>query len=1053
MNLAKMADYKVLIITRSPKDPVLQVLRNKRSKILEEELELKPLSKKDIEEFTDNLLSSRSNLQKISKEDLKIWAGRVSRISNGFPMWATLAVFLIGAGKSINDLPEDEHGLAQLYIEEILEHVPRELNGDARAFKEFLELISLFQPFYFETDRELRDFIAGRINLTEQRYLNDLFKNLIDRKFLKKRGRLVEIKPDVIRDHIIYEWLGKDKRNAEDLVSCILQANNFPHLNTVLRQLGRLELAYKLKGEKFSVLDPIISELKKNAQNGTLLNQYSVLNMASEFCFSRPSDIVELSKILRMSVRDNEKVEYPLWGEFELSHKDLVLKLPWEVYNAGRYSLNNEEQENIFNELIELAKYEHLHNKHEINDGKRAAKLLQRLLPGGQNQFGAYDKIAYKWIEKKLTQLNSIKDNELYVFAELTKVLLQIERDDFSPDDRVINIKMYLVLPDSEADKIRTSLRLKLWSIFEEENIEPDKRKTIWNLLAESHSQANRALTPRGCNIDQSAIKHWEDELKDNLKRVLKMLQDMQVPTVELNMMKKIWDWTFAENDELKNLAHECEVAMNSNKEALILNQLFNYNLFHEKSEISKNISQNLDSKEKIFEFFSRAYDFVGDIGQYWYGVSEVAYNLGKDYFNTKYIEQYLNEVLGNENLNNSQLYVACEIVGAQTKIVRENSPEKLPELFFKYYCPIRNEEAKRIFLDSMYNSPRPVNRGLLIDKDLDIILRIIQEKNYPNTALTTLFHVSGYMFYIDFDKVKRLIDSLWEKIGSIDTTGYYIALVQGIWYRTIFSKTFTFEFPRDFFKWLVGLLNQIPDLDKIDNLFMNKPLEIKKKTGEKLDVCWLYSFVKERVEKIENGILKNGKHLPIHSTIFNFIRPILNAEELDDTITASFKGLLQFYNHGSMLKFSLPDILANLDPSGIILPDLIVKKLKECNFQNQEDVTNNEGLDLIRYAAYYQINSAPWRTIAIETCKLIHELDSDQRKKIYSALLNKHFSFSSCMGMDEFSALYLDAVKRAQKDMENEKEEVLKELMKYRLQIAKIELKSEQQRKEEMEL
>jgi len=253
MNLSKLADCKVLIITRSPKDPVLQLLRNKRSKILEEELELKQLSKKDIEEFTDNLLSSRDKLQKIPKEDLKIWAKRIGRISNGFPMWATLAVSLIDEGKSTNDLPDDKYGLAQLYIEEILKYVPPELNDNKQAFKVFLELISLFQPFYFETDQELRDFIAGRINLTEQRYLNELFMNLIDRKFLKKRGRLVEIKPDVIRDHILYEWLGKDKRNAEELVSSILKAKNFPHLNTVLRQLGRLELSYKFKNTEFSV--------------------------------------------------------------------------------------------------------------------------------------------------------------------------------------------------------------------------------------------------------------------------------------------------------------------------------------------------------------------------------------------------------------------------------------------------------------------------------------------------------------------------------------------------------------------------------------------------------------------------------------------------------------------------------------------------------------------------------------------------------------------------------------------------------------------------------
>jgi hypothetical protein len=105
----------------------------------------------------------------------------------------------------------------------------------------------------------------------------------------------------------------------------------------------------------------------------------------------------------------------------------------------------------------------------------------------------------------------------------------------------------------------------------------------------------------------------------------------------------------------------------------------------------------------------------------------------------------------------------------------------------------------------------------------------------------------------------------------------------------------------------------------------------------------------------------------------------------------------------------------------------------------------------LIRYAAYYQINSASWRAIAIEASKLVQELDRDKRKRIYSALLTKHFS--SWAGIeDEISAYYLNAVKRAQKDMDDEDEEILKDLMRYRLQIAETDLKNDQQRKEEME-
>lgn len=288
------------------------------------------------------------------------------------------------------------------------------------------------------------------------------------------------------------------------------------------------------------------------------------------------------------------------------------------------------------------------------------------------------------------------------------------------------------------------------------------------------------------------------------------------------------------------------------------------------------------------------------------------------------------------------------------------------------------------------------------------------------------------------------------KKTGNLDTADYYSALVRGVIYRNKFSRDFALEFPRDFFKWLFGLLNQVADWDQIKKLFKIELLEIQKKTGEKLDICWFYSFIKERVGKIENGTLKNGKYFAYNEAIYNHIKPISNLEELTEVMTASLKGLLRFYNHESMLSLRLPVILTHIDPDGIILPDLIVKKLKKCRLQQQEDPANNGCFLLIRYAAYYPVNSIPWRTIAIGACNLIKELDRDQKEKVYSALLNKNFS--SCAGYeDEISARYLNAVKETQKDLEDENEEILKDLMHYRLRIAEIELKNYRQKKEEM--
>jgi len=1060
ISLAKMSNWKVLVVTRSPKDPVLNVLRNPRSKILETEMVLAPLSGNDIEEVAYNLLSKCEELKNVREDDLRNWAKIIGKISNGFPIWATVAVFLMEKGKSINDLPNDDYRLATLYVDEILKYVPLELNGDKLAFREFLQLLSLFQPINTETDRDLLDYIAQRINLRRNEYIHKLFSNLIDRNVCKKRGRLVEIKPDVIRDHVIYDWLGKNKNNAEALVNSILEEEKFPQPQKVFRQLGRLELSYKLRQEDYSVLEPIVSELKKRAKNGNLLNQYSILKLASEFCFSRPLALVEISQILRSNFRPIEKIKDRLWGEVELSHIDLVLKLPWEIYNIGRYSLNHEEQVKVFLELIELAKYEYQNINSEKqylkNDGKRALVLLQRLLPGGKEQFRPFDKIANSWLEKKLEEFNNIDDAELHIFEGLATIILAIDRTDFFSEGLKINIRKYLIPPKSNAGKMWQSLRIKLWEIVEERKMGSNKRKIVWRILKETHRQANIASDPRESRkTNQLHVIYWENELKDDLERVKKILQEEKASLSEIVEMRRIWDWhlRFDKRNILKKLAVECEDIMNSSTEFSNFRKLYFDNDFQKKREISKKIALDFDSKEKIFKFVSKVYDFVGE-DRYRDGIREVAYFLGQDFLTKDYIRQYVSEVFNNEHSHKMHVYTASRIFASEIDRVRENEPNNLFDKFFEYYSIMRDEQAKQIFLNSLYPRPCPGTQGLLIDQDMDILSKIVRTKCYPDMAIDTLFFVLGYMFYINFDEDKRIIDSLWSGIKSNDAAKYYSSLVEGVWYQVFFSgrEEFAFEFPGSFFKWLIGQLNLVPDLDEIGNLFRHELLEIQKKTGEELDVCWFYSFLQERVNKIEKSILKDGKFISSHNEIINCVKEIRDANEVTEAILDSFRKLLEFNSHKSLLGYFLPEILNKLDPRGIVLPGLIVEKIRNHEFEWERDKTDKTGYEWIRYAGYYQINSTSWRIIAIEACKLANELDEEQKKSVYSALLKKGVCFwSGTPG--EVPSYLVHAVNEAKKDLENETDELLKGFMNFRLEVAEEELNREKQRIEEEEI
>ncbi len=1045
----RLNNWKIVVVVRSSNDPILAPLKKPKLKLLAKEIKLEALQKGNSESMTYSLLKKSPIFKETKDGDLKEWSKRISNLCNHYPVWITISISLLEKGKNLNDLPADEYSLAMMYLEEILIHVPNELNGDVIRYKEFIQWIALFQPINREKDNSVIAFIYEDLALSRQSYIDSLFDNLLKRNFAFQRGRLIEIKPDVIRDYVLHDWLVKNQKNSIELVRRILSNNKFPESKRALKQLGILEVSYKLKGENFSVLSPVINELCGKAQNGNLIAQHNVLEIASEVCIARPTDFVRLSKILRNNFKENKLIKHEL-GEFEITHKDLILNLPWELYKIGKYAYNNDEIKTVFEELLEIARYEALNIKKKEsyleNDGKRALHLVSRLIIGEIEQVSTYEDVAYNWLIHKLEKLKNELEKDTGILSAISKTILQIERRDSYFSDGTFIFRTYQIHPNLSSAKRRSCLRSKLWEIVSSADTSVQTRIFLWKLLVVSHQSVNVASDP--WNRKDSKYKvEWEKEIEDDLEKVLDFLKSRKIALEEGRFLHEIWSWHFRfdKRQHLKDISDECEKLFLENEEIRDFNQLFTYERHKNKKDISKEIAHKILNKDEftIEKFVNDSFEFAGK-DKFWYGAAGVAHFLGESYQASDKVQDFVKDVLNKSNdKTDEQLSFAFEILAVEVKRIREELPDKLKEFILKVAESLANNDLVKRWYCSLYTAPHPEISGLLIEQDFDVLEEFYNRDYLDQSSLSNLMYTFGYMFDVNFKRVQENIAKIWCIISARHTAKCFNDILKGISYRSIFKV----DCIPDLFNWILEQLKNVVFLEDLGEDLEYDFSELKKKSKSSISIKWYTDFLNERVSKYGGTEGQNEKLRSRNFQIVKFVDKVKREEKADPQIIECLKELLQINFHKSILGFELPEIIKNLDPEGFILPDLILEKIENREFRWEKP----KGYEWTRYAGQYQINSPAWREIAKKACEYANGLEHKEKVEIYSSLLPSGIiSWEGPYG--EFNPRWQQEIQIAKEDSCKEQDPDLKKFFEWRLKVAQDDFDREKLRFEEDE-
>ncbi|MEW6742178.1 MAG: ATP-binding protein [Planctomycetota bacterium] len=505
----RTAAWKVAVAVRSPKDPVLRFLFGPKLKARVRELLIHALPTEAAEGMCRDLLAT-SGLSTRAEA----WRNEAAReLANRFsqhPVWLALAVHLLEAHGDVSRLPQSAADLASLYVDEI---VGSQKDAPRDQILALLRWVALIGTVNREDEAALRLLCDGT-GIGNETVVRMLLARLVERRALVQRGardRLVEVKPDVVRDHLLLSWLVVDvgygehrllpSADAKTLVAtvrdAVLRGNISALGRAILTALARTELLLRLSEQPVDLLMPFFAGIVQALPDVSAGCRLVITEVLSEVATIRPSDTVTLSRALRTCIVASETTQ-GIFGTREVGQDDVVLTLAWPLYHAAMGAQTPREAEQVLEELCTVAVAEAeiatRRSSRQPNDGRRAAQLVGQAIHGGPQFWGDFEDAVKKLGERLLAQVAQHPPTlgQQAAMKALLEPALAAERRQMWSEGYTVQIQTHVVVEGHPAWTTRQLLLTRVRNILADASVPLDTRVVLWRLLAEAHRSANR---------------------------------------------------------------------------------------------------------------------------------------------------------------------------------------------------------------------------------------------------------------------------------------------------------------------------------------------------------------------------------------------------------------------------------------------------------------------------------------------------------------------------------------------------------------------------------
>lgn len=1049
------SQWKIVISVRLQNSQMIEALSSKKEEQLREKLELKRLSEGDLTLVAENLLSASPVAQSIGTR-MKEISTAVGKASQGFPIWTVVAARLIQDKGSFADLPKDQWDIAKAHVTQAVASIPT-LVCDSKQVNAVLHWIALLGEIHTE-DQKMIDFLKSEIGATEDHKVIEILNALADRRVLQEIGRLRQIKPDVIRDHILLSLLVSERTGnaaasaySKDLCKRILEENSpIPHLDHIISSLNHVELLQKLNGQPVELLTPIISALREFAIKGTSVQQYSALELTKKFAYSRPRELLEICRSIRLTPTQPSEISDSLWGRRTIEHKAALLELPWAILEAARYALEKDERVIIIEELLHLAEFERKQSKAnpiQPNDGKRAYQVLEKIIFNGPGFYVRFDQEAEKvankvietWIKGK-----AVTPEEGYAVRCLLNPLISIERENTRFEKGTIYINRYLLNPDHPISQIRTRILESLWGLLTKTTHE-QARLVVLDLLQDNHRDTHngtaRAKSRQGAEI-------YEKEALNDLSRIQGFLTETWVTGTELRQARQFWNWhlSYDAREKYKSLAEQCEQKYLSRPNSRLFNRVFEYSYQRESdatnaaNELTQQITKDPTGK-LIEQMLSEALEFAGG-DRFWHGASLVASELGKIILSSPAVSTFTWSNIGSAN-QNSRMFAAAILSEHLRSLRQENKATEQNEILQKAKAVVGKEGLYTLILDFYFRARFGLTGGLnTIDQ---AFFRSHLDDLLLQKDRAELIEIASRFLPLGWEPVKTDIEKCLRGLRVEALSRAVSTSIDSIHMQLNFHKDISVN--RENAKWIFDLLIPLPKIDECGSKVEWDLQQISQRSSFKYSISEFALFLEERIRLTLASPESEEKFQILPSEImFKFFQFVDTATKTQDSrieVEQVIRRLLDLNDKPYPVGYYLPEWIASLDPIGEMVPDLVLEKLEEAKKINDIELVRSWA----RYAGEYHETTPQWRKIALSVSEFASKISDPKEKNglLWSVSYKEMESWSGTYG--EFHPRWQEAVEREQKRVKEETDDNLRQFFELKLQAAKSDLEREKLR------
>jgi len=1085
--------WKVAIAVRSPNDPVLQYFQHPHIEQIMEKLELKALKKIAAVDFCRELLECGS--LEANTADWKTKAAtRIAELFE-YPIWIAIAVKVLEKSGDLNKMPQEIKGLVSVYLKEIL--TLKQSIFSEQKILELLRWTALLDTVNRE-DTTLMRFIEKKVDFKNSTELQRYFNDLINRNVISTRGarnRLLKIKPDVLADHILQEWLiysghcGNpnleissdeakeiivevgtmlDSKDSEETLS--FQTPSI--LKLLLRGIAKFELIQKSLNKRINLLESLLVDWYERIPKMNARRKLIYLNILDQISFVHVSEVLRLLNAVLNSESASETIS-TIFGNRSITHDDVILALCGVLDNIAPYAQNIIDQKKIISLLCNLIiKQCHDNSTSRLlglaNDEKRVKAVLSRIIKGGIEFRRNFDEPAYEkaneMLENIRSQGNISEEHQVYIDA-LVKPLLSLRQGSTFLEGRNIKIQTWFITPDNSKWEIRNSLRRIIKEILTNRKLQPTESEIFWNLLAYAHEEINQALLElsRYPSADSSYYKIFRTVIAEDLQWVVNLLESYTLDIQELTAARKIWDWhyQFKKYDEITPIAAQCERLFKQNKlfpnYAPLLRWDDDISLSWQEHEQKLNAwaiqtSQDLTNSNHpqiIHDFVQNGVKFLGNPDQ----ISRlfiVAYRLGADANQSQVVKNFIEDAF-KLNLKDSEFQFATRIAQSWVGNIRQNNPPATITVLKQILQWVESSEKIVQLITAIYENAWLID---IPEQEVEVVLE--QQEHFLQAGSAVCFvGLLGSIF--PFSSSKKIKNAIRITLGKIDhkqSSNGLGAFLQSLSYamRNYIERCRAQKIKPTVDPCLsIWILNQVLHLPDIDNLSSTNVQYLKELLQmpllNKPDLEWLVSAVKQRVEMASESEGFHIQILPGRERLSEWIAPI-SMEQNEHNTRNLISELLSYTDSYPQLGYRLPLYLFDIDPEGIITVDLILEKLADPRVRNDP----SKIWRWAKFAGYYSDSSTAWYKIAHEVCSLAEQFHERDKYSIFHALTSPEPKiWMSNMG--EVPSTFEKAVETAENKLESETDPIIVPFRQWMLQLAEAELSSEVERvKEEIE-